>query len=334
MAFPTQIKRVIIIAEENKDYSTVMGNAYFAGLANTYTNLTGYKNILHPSQPNYFAITSGSSQGCTNDSCSTKRNVNNVFRLVTNAGLTWGAWIESGSPTKHNPAEFYSDSYSGQKDFSDFQTNYIAGSGTPPNFCFVSPNLANDAHDGTLATAATWLQNTFKLATLQSKSWASETAFIIWFDESGSGSFTYCCIISPISKGITSNISYNHYNTLATVEWLLGLGNCGNNDATAVIMKDLFGAGGGCIPNWQCRIPLNGYLYDVNNCGFADKLDSTCSPGGGGGGGVGGGVCDIITCPPDKNYCLVGRCIPKKYVLYGGIGLGVIIVLKMVLKSK
>jgi hypothetical protein len=42
-----------------------------------------------------------------------------------------------------------------------------------------------------------------------------------------------------------SNVTYNHYSMLATWESMLGLGNLGQNDATATVMNDMFGAGGG-----------------------------------------------------------------------------------------
>lgn len=45
----------------------------------------------------------------------------------------------------------------------------------------------------------------------------------------------------------------------------------------------------GCTPNWQCKQPLNGYEYDANNCGAAERLaprcNSTCGGVGCGDGG-------------------------------------------------
>lgn len=32
-----------------------------------------------------------------------------------------------------------------------------------------------------------------------------------------------------------------------------------------------------CLPNWQCEIPLNGWEYDVNNCGSPRRLNSACN---------------------------------------------------------
>lgn len=34
----------------------------------------------------------------------------------------------------------------------------------------------------------------------------------------------------------------------------------------------------GCASSYKCRQPLNGYEYDVNGCGGADRLNSVCNP--------------------------------------------------------
>lgn len=38
----------------------------------------------------------------------------------------------------------------------------------------------------------------------------------------------------------------------------------------------------GCVPNWQCRQPLDGSEYDANNCGGADRMSTRCNPDCGG----------------------------------------------------
>lgn len=34
-----------------------------------------------------------------------------------------------------------------------------------------------------------------------------------------------------------------------------------------------------CVPNWQCKTPLDGYETDINNCGEADRYNVNCEPG-------------------------------------------------------
>ena len=40
------------------------------------------------------------------------------------------------------------------------------------------------------------------------------------------------------------------------------------------------------------------------------------------------GCNDPIVCPPDKNYCLIGYCVPKNYLIYGAVALVAIMALK------
>lgn len=69
---------------------------------------------------------------------------------------------------------------------------------------------------------------------------------------------------------------------------------------------------GGCIPNWQCRQPLNNYEYDVNNCGGNDRLADRCKSAGGGEGDVVCGVGQVNifgSCYKTSNVLLVGGAI-------------------------
>ncbi|MDD3474336.1 MAG: hypothetical protein PHP08_00350 [Candidatus Dojkabacteria bacterium] len=71
--------------------------------------------------------------------------------------------------------------------------------------------------------------------------------------------------------------------------------------------------GGGCVP--PCPA---GYICQ----------GTTCVPTGGGGGG--GTTCDPVTCPSDKNFCVLGSCVPKTYVVYAGAGIVALFLLKMI----
>lgn len=68
-------------------------------LGATYAHTTAYTAIQHPSLPNYFAVTSGSTQGVSNDcgtttaTCSTAAD--NIFHQLEVAGGTWQEWAES-----------------------------------------------------------------------------------------------------------------------------------------------------------------------------------------------------------------------------------------------
>lgn len=65
---------VVVVVMENHAYSQVIGSSsapYVNSLAAGGAALTQSYGITHPSQPNYFALFSGSTQGITSDSCYT-----------------------------------------------------------------------------------------------------------------------------------------------------------------------------------------------------------------------------------------------------------------------
>lgn len=76
---------------------------------------------------------------------------------------------------------------------------------------------------------------------------------------------------------------------------------------------------------WKCADPATRTCVRAPDGTFNSRaecqLSASCQPGGG---GIGGGC---TNCPSDKNYCLAGQCIPKKYALAAGIGLVALLVL-------
>src|SRR4029077_3934579 len=59
--------RVLIIVLENQDYASEMRNAFLAKLAAQGTRFSSFKNLYHPSYPNYLAMIAGSSFGMHSD---------------------------------------------------------------------------------------------------------------------------------------------------------------------------------------------------------------------------------------------------------------------------
>src|SRR5271157_1523752 len=60
-------ERVLIIVLENQNYSSAMSNDFFAKLATRGTSFTNFKNLYHPSYPNYLAMIAGTSFGTRNN---------------------------------------------------------------------------------------------------------------------------------------------------------------------------------------------------------------------------------------------------------------------------
>ncbi|HEY3675518.1 MAG TPA: hypothetical protein VGK84_05960, partial [Candidatus Tumulicola sp.] len=68
--YTTNYVQVVIF--ENESYDEVIGSSqapYITSLSKAWANMTQSFAITHPSQPNYLALFSGSTQGVTSDQC-------------------------------------------------------------------------------------------------------------------------------------------------------------------------------------------------------------------------------------------------------------------------
>jgi hypothetical protein len=230
------IRHVVWILMENKDYSSVIGSgaaSYINGLARRYGLATNYSAISHPSLPNYIALTSGSTQGISDDSgpSSHRLNVPNIFSQLPGGA---SRSLEQGMPgscargdsgeyaVRHNPEVYYTNL--GQE-----CRKYDLPSGAKPNvgarFTFVTPNLINDMHDGSVADGNRFLQSYVPSLMATSQYRAGNTAiFIVWDENEGAnGNRVPCIVISPFTHGVRDNTRYSHYSLLRTTEALLGL---------------------------------------------------------------------------------------------------------------
>jgi acid phosphatase len=106
--------------------------------------------------------------------------------------------------------------------------------GTAPPFMYVVPNLNNDMHDGTYATADNWLKT--QLALVFASSWYKQggTVVLTW-DEGESGGDQIATIVISASlagHGQFSGLG-NHYGLLRSLEEIYGLGYLGNAASAA-----------------------------------------------------------------------------------------------------
>jgi len=255
---------VIVVVEENTDYSSVIGTSsmpYLNGLAQQYALATKYYAVTHPSIGNYFMMTVGKII-TNNDSYSTVVSDDNIIRHLIAAGKTWKSYAEDlpsvgytgpdvgNYARKHNVIALLSDvvNDSSQRKnlvpFTQFATDLAAGN--LPAYSFVAPNLCNDAHDCPLATADQWLQtNIDPLVT--NAAFQRDGVLVIVFDEAGSGDATdggghvACVIVSPKAKRAYQGVGvYQHQSLLRLTGEALGLTTLPNAAATAPDMGEFF----------------------------------------------------------------------------------------------
>jgi len=226
---------VVLVVEENKDYSQIIGSAnapYINSLASQGTLFTNYHGITHPSQPNYFALFSGSTQGVT-DNNTYFFDAPTLAGELKQAGYTFGGYAEAGSPRKHNPWQSFADAQSMGYDFSQFPKDFTK----LPTVSFVSPNQLNDMHDGSVAQGDQWLSaNLGAYAT-----WATthNSLLIVTFDEDDGTAGNHIPTIA-VGEGVTPGQNsqwFNHYSLLHTLKDLYGLPGLTSKDKNAADMS-------------------------------------------------------------------------------------------------
>src|SRR5437016_10339421 len=224
---------VYIVVEENTDYTSVIGSfsmPYLNGLAQQYGLATQYYANTHPSIGNYFMMTVG--KIITNDdNYSSVVSDDNVVRRLLAAHKTWKSYAEDlpsvgytggdvgNYARKHNVFALLSDvaNDSTQRKnlvpFTQFATDLA--NGTQPDFSNIVPNLCNDAHDCSLGTADTWLQNNIA-PLLASATFQRDGLLLITFDEAGSdnthggGRIAWIVVSSKATAQYQSTTLYQH----------------------------------------------------------------------------------------------------------------------------
>ncbi|WP_433859133.1 alkaline phosphatase family protein [Streptomyces kronopolitis] len=249
---------VVVVVFENKQYGEIIGNGdapYLNELARTGADLTGMKALTHPSQPNYFNLFSGATQGITGDGCYTARSMTapNLAQELIAAGKTFASYNEGlpaqGSTTcsdgryaqRHSPwFAFRNVPLDTGKTFAQFPRDDFS---TLPTVSFVIPDMCNDMHDCAVGSGDTWLKN--NLAGYAR--WAEDhnsLLMVTWDEDNYLGSNRIATVFhgAHLTRGGLGG-DYNHYSLLRTLEDMYGTGHAGNA-ATATPVTGVFDTGG------------------------------------------------------------------------------------------
>jgi phosphatidylinositol-3-phosphatase len=251
-------KTLFVIPLENHGYGQVVGNSqmpFFNGLAQANTLCTNYRSNLHPSLPNYLVMTSGQAFGVADDNYHLIPGTENVFAQLDGAGVPWRAYGESmPSPcstsdtnlyaSRHVPAVYY-DSVVNGGSCSANVTDWDAGQaelsgGVVPKFVMVTPNVQNDAHDGTLAQCDAWLSTNVPFIT-SLPGFVNGGALVVTWDESegGSGTQLATVVIRPGGSARQDGTAYDHRSLCAMIEDFCGVGRLAATSGVASLMQAL-----------------------------------------------------------------------------------------------
>jgi acid phosphatase len=234
---------VVVVIFENKAASRVLGNSrapYLTALARLGATFSHSYAVTHPSEPNYLALFSGSTQGVTSDRCPvTLPRTDNLGRQLSAAHRTFAGYSE-GMPRpgytgctgsngryarKHNPwVDFGTVPASANRTFAQFPADYA----TLPDVSFVVPDMCHDMHDCSVATGDAWARR--YLAPYVRWARAHNSLLIVTFDEDdgSAGNRIATFFVGQHTRKGTYAGRIDHYTVLRTIEAMFGLPALGN----------------------------------------------------------------------------------------------------------
>jgi len=277
----THYRHVIWVWMENHSASDIIGSGdapYINDLANSCGLATNYHNISHPSLPNYIGATSGlqlASLSVFDGDCNVSRRCSTTAPSIFGQGESWKAYEESMPKdcdrnnsgeyaVRHDPPPYYRKlafckakravRHGPKVSFdvpytqlsSDLSTNSL------PAFSFITPNVIDDMHDGSIQQGDTWLSNNLPTIFNSNQYQTGQVVVFVTWDEGEGGSSNDCAtntwdigcsvatiVASPSTlSGTQSATLFNHYSLLLTTEQLLGLRALGQAASANSMLSD------------------------------------------------------------------------------------------------
>jgi hypothetical protein len=227
---------VVVVVFENKDAESVIGSSsapYLTSLAQAGADFTDAHAETHPSQPNYIALFSGSTQGVTDDSCPAELSGDNLAAQLLDAGKTFVGYSEDlpheGATDcaagdyrrKHNPWVDFADlPAETNQPYSALPTDFA----DLPTVAFVVPDMCHDMHDCDVATGDRWARD--NLSPYVSWAQSHDSLLVVTFDESEGGdaaNHIATVLVGPMVRSGETDQRIDHYSLLRTIEEMYGL---------------------------------------------------------------------------------------------------------------
>jgi hypothetical protein len=226
---------VVIVVEENHGFGKIIkssGPRYINSLAQTGALFIASYAIRHPSEPNYLALLSGSTQGVTDDRCSGRYGTSNLVSELLRVGLTFSGYSESlpqvgfiGCKSgqyarKHNPwVDFTNLPPALNLPLTTFPTNFD----DLPTVSFVVPNQVDDMHSGSVGRGDTWLRQHLD-SYVQWAQTNNSLLMVTWDEDDRKGNNRVATIfVGPMVRPGKYCEHITHYNVLRTLLEMYGL---------------------------------------------------------------------------------------------------------------
>jgi phospholipase C len=267
---------VFTVVMENKSRGDIIGNhdaPYINQLVHENALVAGYHDpFVHPSEPNYLWMIAGENFGVLDDDNPASHPIDSSSHLADQlelAGLSWKAYQESmGEPcglashglyaAKHDPFVYFDDinGWDGKAfqysqrcvdhvvDYSQLDADLA--SGDVPRYAFITPNINNDMHDGSIARGDQWLAAELPKIFASPAYQNGGVVFLLW--DEGSGTLgpdddpPFIAISPNIHAGMVSHVTYDTSSYLKTVQRIVGVDElpCSAAPEKVSVMSDVF----------------------------------------------------------------------------------------------
>ena len=159
----------------------------------------------------------------------------NCSTVSSSSAVTDGPGKAGGYVRKHNPAISYT-SISGNGTACANITNLASFDPAAANFEFITPNLINDMHDGSVADGDNFVKAF--LPTITGSSAFANSVVFLTVDEgssnvNGGGHVMTIAITPNMTPGYQATGSYTHYSMLRTIEQAWSLPYLGSASSAA-----------------------------------------------------------------------------------------------------
>jgi acid phosphatase len=223
---------VVIAVFENKGADVLSGAPFLSGLAAKGASFSDAHGETHPSQPNYLALFSGSTQGVTDDSCPQSFSTGNLAAQLQDAGLGFTGYSEGlpGAGYTGCRAGRYARRHNPWVDFPALPasvnqplTAMPADPAELPTVAVVVPDVCNDMHNCPVGTGDDWARQ--HLGPYAAWAATHDSLLVVTFDEDDGTKANHIPTF-VVGAGVRPG-SYpqriDHYSLLRTVEDMYGL---------------------------------------------------------------------------------------------------------------
>jgi acid phosphatase len=217
-----QPDHVVVVIFENHSFDQIFDPWRAPFIYDLATNGALFINafaIAHPSQPNYFALFSGSTQDVRDNDYDYNFNAPNLASALSAAHKSFIGYIETGSPREHNPWESFNNARNVERNFTELPNDFTQ----LPTVAFIIPNLRHDMHDGSVRDGDTWLKD--HLGPYVEWAQAHNSLLVVAFDEDNDRSRNHILTVI-LGAHVQPNFyaeRITHYNVFSTLLALYAL---------------------------------------------------------------------------------------------------------------